>query len=326
MTAIRYVTAQEMERRTGMGRALGYAFPDEDEILIRKGLSEDIEREVRAHEAEHIERGEEGPFLDALLGAGASILGGVLGSKSSSKAAKAQERAAQESIAFQRESRDMALAYQKPYRDASYRATAALMDLTGLDRGPPSGRVGIPTPVKYAPDVERLLQSSGGGVYGNLIRGAVGSRYSTAESSRSGADAPNLGDYSEYRFEADPGYEFRLGEGMKALERGAAARGGLLSGGFARKALRVAQDYASNEYQNVYNRIASIAGFGQIATNSSVGAILGTGQGVGNALTNAGEARASGYIGQGNAWANSINELAKIDWGSIFKGNETVEV
>jgi hypothetical protein len=316
MTAIRYVTAGQMKRRTGMGRALGYAFPESDEILIREGLPKEVEREVRAHEAEHIEKGEEGPFLGALIGAGASLLGGVLGSKSASKASKAQERAAQESIAFQRESRDLALEYQRPYREASYSATSALMDLTGLSRGTPSGRVGIPRPVKGSSELERILAGSGGGIYGNGIRAALSARQPAQSSG--GSDVPNLADYPKYEFQTDPGYEFRMGEGMKGLERGAAARGGLLSGGFARKALRYAQDYASNEYQNVYNRIASIAGFGQVATNSSVGAILGTGQGVGNALTNAGEARASGYIGQGNAWANAINQIGQIDWGGIF--------
>ena len=52
----------------------------------------------------------------------------------------------------------------------------------------------------------------------------------------------------------DPGYQFRLQEGQKALERSAAARGGLLSGGFARGLERYAQDYGSQEYGNVYQR------------------------------------------------------------------------
>jgi hypothetical protein len=42
-----------------------------------------------------------------------------------------------------------------------------------------------------------------------------------------------LTDYTPFgmaQFQADPGYGFRMSEGMKALERSAAARGGLLSG------------------------------------------------------------------------------------------------
>lgn len=316
MTAVRYVSGPEMERRTGMGHALGYAFPDEDEILIRKGLPQDVEREVRAHEAEHIEKGEEGPFLDALIGAGASILGGVLGSNSASKASKAQAKAAQENIAFQRESRDLALEYQRPYRDASYTATAALMDMTGLSRGKPS-RVGYPR--QASPGLNPYDDVSGR--YGNVLRRAYDARPASANTSTP-SDVPNLADYPEYSFQTDPGYEFRMSEGSRALERGAAARGGLLSGGFARKALRYAQDYASNEYQNVYNRIASIAGFGQVASNTSSQVAFGTGHGVGNALANAGEARASGYVAQGNAWSNAINQIGQLDWSKVFGGSQ----
>lgn len=52
----------------------------------------------------------------------------------------------------------------------------------------------------------------------------------------------------------DPGYAFRLAEGQKALERTAAARGGLISGGALKAAQRFGQDYSSQEYANAYNR------------------------------------------------------------------------
>lgn len=255
----------------------------------------------------------------AVIGAGASILGGVLSSKSSSKGAEAQVDASAESIAFQRESRDMVLDLQKPYRDASYRATAALMDLTGLSRG---GIKSAPKdPVSAAPefDWDGYIRD-GRGPFETMARMAERGRseQTPAMETAVATDAPDLADYPSYSFKQDPGYQFRMDEGMKALERGAAARGGLLSGGFARKALRYAQDYASNEYTNVYNRVASIAGFGQTATNNSSNAIMVAGGNVGNAMMNAGEARASGYVGQGNAWANAINQIGQIDWESAF--------
>ena len=55
-------------------------------------------------------------------------------------------------------------------------------------------------------------------------------------------------------FQKDPGYQFRMDEGTKALERSAAARGGLSSGSTLKALTRYGQDYASNEYQNAYNR------------------------------------------------------------------------
>lgn len=114
------------------------------------------------------------------------------------------------------------------------------------------------------------------------------------------------------QFTADPGYGFRLSEGVKALERSAAARGGLLSGGTGKALTRFGQDYGSQEYQNAFNRyqteraaqlnpLQSLAGVGQTSANtlSSAAGSLGAAQGA-NAI-NAGNARASGYVGQANA-------------------------
>ena len=47
-------------------------------------------------------------------------------------------------------------------------------------------------------------------------------------------------------------------------------------------------------------------------------ATMGASGNIGNAITNAGAARASGYVAQGNAWSNAINQAAQgfgaIDW------------
>lgn len=62
------------------------------------------------------------------------------------------------------------------------------------------------------------------------------------------------GRYGADDFEADPGYQFRLGEGSRLLNQRLAAGGNFFSG----DALRAAQDYgqqaASQEYQNAFNR------------------------------------------------------------------------
>ena len=111
----------------------------------------------------------------------------------------------------------------------------------------------------------------------------------------------------------DPGYAFRLSEGMKALEHSAAARGNLLSGTGIKGALRFGQDYASQEYQNAYNRAltqynttAALAGVGQTATNQLSGAAGQYGQNAAEAIQNAAAARASGYVGGANALTSAL--------------------
>jgi hypothetical protein len=56
---------------------------------------------------------------------------------------------------------------------------------------------------------------------------------------------------------ADPGFAFRLQEGLKAIQRSAAAKGTALSGGTLKALERYGQDYSSNEYGNAYNRTRS---------------------------------------------------------------------
>ena len=56
-----------------------------------------------------------------------------------------------------------------------------------------------------------------------------------------------MADYTMFgpeQFSKDPGYGFRLSEGQKALDRQAAARGGLISGG----ALKAAQRFGQTTY------------------------------------------------------------------------------
>lgn len=120
-------------------------------------------------------------------------------------------------------------------------------------------------------------------------------------------------------FQADPGYQFRLDQGQKAIERSAAARGGVLSGAAVKAASDYNQGAASQEYGNAYNRfqtdrtnllnpLQSLAGQGQTASNAMATNAGNYGVNAGNTLTQAGNAQASGYIGQANAVNNGISQ------------------
>lgn len=55
-------------------------------------------------------------------------------------------------------------------------------------------------------------------------------------------------------FETSPGYDFRLGEGTKARERSAAARGTVLDPSTQKALTRYGQDYATSDYDNFLRR------------------------------------------------------------------------
>lgn len=132
-------------------------------------------------------------------------------------------------------------------------------------------------------------------------------------------------------FQADPGYQFRLEQGQKGIESSAAARGGLLSGAAAKALTKYNQGFASNEYQNAYNRfnndqstlfnrLASLSGVGQTSTNAVQQAGQNYASGAGNALQYGGAARASGYTGAANAISGG---LGSVSGGLIGYGNMT---
>jgi len=138
-------------------------------------------------------------------------------------------------------------------------------------------------------------------------------------------------DFTLADFQRDPGYQFRMSEGAGAVEGSAAARGGVLSGATLKALSRFGQDFASNEYGNAYNRfnsdrnqrwnrLSSIAGIGQTATRDV--ATMGSqvaGQ-VADNMMQAGNARASGYVGRANAISGGVNTLAGLYGMGAFNG------
>jgi hypothetical protein len=121
------------------------------------------------------------------------------------------------------------------------------------------------------------------------------------------------------KFTADPGYAFRMSEGMKALDRSAASKGGLLSGATLKGAQRFGQDLASQEYQNAFNRyqttrtntlnpFASLAGVAQSSANTLGTAAGQLGGQIGSNIIGAGNAMAAGQVGSANAIAQGVGQ------------------
>jgi hypothetical protein len=241
-------------------------------------------------------------IVGAIVGAGASLIGGAMASSAASKAAKAQaqsaDKAAQlqaktakESLALQKQMYEEGVARQQPFYEAGITGQNRLMDILGL-----SGRTGAEG-------------------YGSAMR-----------------------PFGMSDFQSDPGYAFRMKEGLKSLDQQAAARGGLISGNALRAAQQYGQDLGSQEYMNAYNRyqtnrtnvlnpLQSLLGQGQSTANTlgSAGAGYASGAGntmmtsaanIGNLGVAAGNARASGYTGSADAWNRALGGAA----GTIVSG------
>lgn len=127
--------------------------------------------------------------------------------------------------------------------------------------------------------------------------------------------------------ENEPGFKFRLQEGMKALEHSQAARGGVMGGRAIKEAERYSQDYASGEYSKAYdrnnidntnefNRYATLSGFGNTATAQLTAGDRQATQDIAsntiNASNRAADARASGYASTTNALNQGIGSIQDI--------------
>ena len=217
-----------------------------------------------------------GMAIAAGISAASSLAGGAMAKSASKKASRAQVQASQDANAAQERMFQRQIELQEPFRQGGMTAQQEIMQLLGI--GGDKAAAG----------------------YGSMAKA-----------------------FGTDQFQQDPGYAFRQAEGMKALERSAAARGNLLSGSTLKGVQRFGQDLASQEYQNAFNRfqteraarlnpLQSLMGSGQSAANVMTGAAGQMGQNEASNIYNAGQARASGYIGQANALNTALGQIGGI--------------
>lgn len=118
----------------------------------------------------------------------------------------------------------------------------------------------------------------------------------------------NAGDYSS--FTASPDYQFSMSQGLQGLDRSAAARGSLYSGGHSADVMNYAQGLASQNYNDYYSRLSGLANNGQNAATNLGSVGTGNAAAIGTAATNAGNAQANGYINNANSNSQMAGSLA----------------
>ena len=273
------------------------------------------------------------------VGAIASVGKGLIASSGAKSAAKTQEQASREATAAQTAAADKQIALQEPFRQGGLTAQSRIFELLGLQD--PNARAAPTGPEAYGLRAVNTPSYGGDGGFGGF-GGATSyvdaqgnpvadvNAYMAANPLPAAAPSADFGkyarDFGTADFEADPGYAFRQSEGMKALERSAAARGNLLSGSTMKGIQRFGQDLASQEYTNAFNRyqvnrsnqlnpLQSLMGAGQSATNVQTGVQGQLGQNQATNLYNAGAARASGYVGSANALSGALGSIGDIATG-----------
>lgn len=127
------------------------------------------------------------------------------------------------------------------------------------------------------------------------------------------------GDFSG--FQNSPDYQFSLNQGIGALDKSAAARGSLYSGGHSQDLTSFAEGTANQFLNSYWNKLAGQAGQGQTTANSLGELGANTANNIGKYMTDAGDARASSYLQQGHIDAQRIAAFGHI--GSNLLGYYT---
>lgn len=246
------------------------------------------------------------------VGAGTSLLGGLLGQSAASKAAAAQQAAAQQASGLAGQAGQQAQNYltgqlsnenanSQPYLQAGAQATNQLSNALA-----PGGS---------------LTQQ-----FGQF-------------------QAPTAAQAA-----AMPGYQFQLQQGENALQNSAAAKGGLLSSGTAKALDQYSQGLASTDYGNLFNqalsgyqtnfntfntqqneayqRLAGVSQQGansaanlnnvqQQGTNALANSLMGTAQQQGQDIMGGANAQAAGIVGGNNALVGGLTGAANAIGGSL---------
>jgi hypothetical protein len=187
-------------------------------------------------------------MLPILAGLGIGLLGGGISSAiGASKSSKNLQQGAERAADITKQYTKQAVGYQQPAYDQG------MQSLSDLSRGINSGQYNMQQMRYSAPNAPKFTN------YGQFT-GQYNSQQAPIQQS-----LPKWNQQYQspgFNFQSDPGYQFRLQEGMNAIQGSAAARGNALSGSTLKALQKYGQNLASDEMQNAYNRYQDQRNFG----------------------------------------------------------------
>jgi len=128
-----------------------------------------------------------------------------------------------------------------------------------------------------------------------------------------------------------PNYAWQLGQGQQATNAQSNATGGLVGGNSLKALNDYTQNFAGNAYQNafsnyntqrgnIYNTLASIAGLGQSAQNTSATLSGNTANALSSLATGSAAAQAAGQIGTASSISGGLSSLGNQNYLSSLLG------
>ena len=263
------------------------------------------------------------------IAVGVAVTGAVYSGIQGGKAAKAQGKAAQRAFDYQNAKATQAQAGFTPYQATGVSANNAYARAMGLPQYNPmtaryerSGNIGkdyqgiadayqqiLGRSATAAEEkkwkkrtYEEMIQSiRSSGEYQEAYDAGMLSDRETGKTAQQ-VDPDRFGG-----FETSPGYQFRMDEGGRAVDRSASARGLLLSGAQNKALTRFGQGEASNEFQNYLANLGFQISGGQNVAANSANILTNSGRDGAQSIGAQGDARAAGYLNKGQTVSNIGN-------------------
>jgi hypothetical protein len=308
-----------------------------------------------------------------IVPAAISLFSGSEQADAAESAANATAAASDRATALQKQMFERQMAGLEPNRQAGLVAQNRLMELLGL-RMPAQAGGGAPYMRNDAELRNALVgqftsegspggyvggggREGGDGVYAGATPGVIdeaGLSRAMAAARQGDQNAMNnyqppqggqSADFGKYArdfgmsdFQQDPGYAFRMSEGMKALNASMAAKGLGVSGTSIKGATRFGQEEGSKEYLNAFNRyniqrenqlapLRSLSGAGQNAAAGQGGFMGQYGTNVGNAYMGQGINQGNALLAGAQARSSSYGDIANLygrtkpNFSNMFAGS-----
>lgn len=276
--------------------------------------------------------------IPAIIGAGSSVVQGVLGSRASKKASETQAAAATSIADLARRAGEQAAGdvTAEGERGATAVTGAGETAATNIEGATQQAAANTRAAASQAQAGYRISADEANSIlrsiYGDAIDQLGGYRETGTRALSDLANPEFNAQITQSDVMMDPGFAFRLQEGQKALERSAAVRGSLASGGTLKALTRYAQGVASDEYGKAFDRfrtdrndrfqrLTSLAGIGLRATETGINAGENYGNRAAANVMDAGTRSADiGYRGESDAndmTVRGVDQGGRIRLGSV---------
>lgn len=121
-----------------------------------------------------------------------------------------------------------------------------------------------------------------------------------------GVNGPDAASTAMAGFQASPGYQYQVQQGLRAVDAGAASKGMLRSGATLKAEQTLGNNLADQDFGNYMTRLNTLATFGQNAVNGYSNVMTGQANNQQSTLTSAGGQLASIYGNEASGVANAL--------------------